>query len=183
MNLKALLIITFAAVAVLVLFKIFWTGSGKDSKSMQADSVMVGSGKELKSGSGEIARYGESVATAPAAAKFVQIQPVVVEDFNYHEVMIDALGYREIRVFAHLSANELKMKPLPKEAVLKVGFGHELVGMGTSYGGTTFKREVTAYIEGFVIEKIYGKKLKLVVDADNLPKGKYTLQLSYYLLP
>jgi hypothetical protein len=97
--------------------------------------------------------------------------------------MIDALGYREIRVFVHLSAKEHRTNPLPKEALLKVGFGHELVGMGTSYGGATFKREVMSYIEGFVIEKIYGKKLKLSVDADNLPKGKYTLHLSYYLLP
>lgn len=183
MNLKGLLMITFAAVAVLVLFKMFWDPGRKESKSPQADSVMVGGGKESRSGSGETAAYGESVATVPTPAKFVQIQPVAADDFNYHEVMIDALGYREIRVFAHLSANDYKTKPLPKEALLKIGFGHELVGMGTGYSRTTFKREVTAYIEGFVTEKIYGKKLKLVVDADNLPRGKYTLHLSYYLLP
>jgi hypothetical protein len=165
MNLKGLLILTFASVAVIVLFSIFWDGSGK----------------EMKSGSGEEVRYGESVAATSVPARFVQIQPVVVENFNYHEVMIDALGYREIRVFAHLSANDSTR--LPKEAVLKIGFGYELVGMGTNYGGITINEHGTKYIEGFVIEKIYGKKLKLVVDADNLPKGKYTLQLSYYLLP
>lgn len=167
MKLKYLLIITGAGVACLVLSKIFWDGSKGESKSMEGEPVT----------------YGESVATAPTPAKFVQIKPLAVEDFNYHEVKIDALGYREIRVFAHLSANDYKTQPLPKEALLKVGFSHELTGMGTGYGSTVFKQDVTSYIEGFVIEKVYGKKLKLTVDADNLPKGKYTLHLSYYLLP
>jgi hypothetical protein len=183
MNLKGLLIITCVAVAVIVLFKIFWDGSGKEMKSGQADSLTAGATKSLKSGSGEAVTYGESVADAPTPAKFVQIQPMEVADFNHHVEMIDALGYREVRVFVHLSAKEYRTNPLPKEALLTVGFGHELAGMGTGYGGATFKREATSYIEGFVTEKIYGKKLKLVIDADNLPKGKYTLQLTYYLLP
>lgn len=181
MNLKGLLIITFAAVAVLVVFKIFWDGGWKDMKSSQADSLAVGSGKELKSGAVSI--YDEATSPSSTSAKYVEIMPVKAEDFNYHGIEIDVLGYREIRVFANLFADDYKTKPLPKEALLRIGFGHVLKGMGTSYGETTFKQQVTSYIEGFVIEKIYGKKLKLVVDANNLPKGKYTLQLSYYLLP
>ena len=98
--------------------------------------------------------------------------------------VVEWLGVVERYVsFAHLSANDYKTQPLPKEALLKVGFSHELVGMGTGCGSTVFKEVVTSYIEGFVIEKVYGKKLKLAVDADNLPKGKYALHLSYYLLP
>jgi hypothetical protein len=181
MNLKGLLIITISAVAIIILFKIFWDGSGKDMKSGQADSLMVKSEKELKQEPARI--YDEAEASGSIAAKYVEIWPVKAEDFNYHGIEIDAMGYREIRVFAHLSVDEYRTNPLPKEALLKVGFGYELKGMGTSYARTTFKQEVTAYIEGFVIEKVYGKKLKLSVDADNLPKGKYTLRLSYYLLP
>ena len=167
MNLKGLLIITFAAVAVLVVFKIFWDGSWKESKSMASES----------------APYDEAVASTPMPAKFVQIRPVTMESPNDHDIFIDALGYREIRVFASLSATDSTALPIPKEALLKVGFFHELVGMGTRYSATTFKQEVAAGLEGWVTEKIYGKKVRLSVNAENMPKGKYTLQLSYYLLP
>jgi hypothetical protein len=164
---KYLLIITFAAVACLVLFKIFWDGSAK----------------EMKSGSGETVMYGESVASTPTPAKFVQINPVTQNDFNHHDITIETLGYREIRVFAQLFADDYKIQPLPKEAALRVGLMHELTGLGVPYGGHSFKQEVASYLQGWVTENIFGKKVKLSVDADNLPKGKYTLQLSYYLLP
>jgi len=167
MNLKALLIITFVAVAVLVSFKIFWDRSSRESKSAAS----------------EPAPYDEAVASTPTPAKFVQIRPVILENPNYHEIYIDALGYREIRVFASLAGTDSTAPPIPRDAVLKVGFMHELVGMGMRYSATTFDQKVTPGLQAWVTEKIYGKKVRLYVDADNMPNGKYTLQLSYYLLP
>ena len=181
MNLKGVVIITLAAAAVLVLFKVYGDKMMPDMKSSSADSVRAKSGAGVQpDGSKAI---DEAEAPASRSAKYVEIEPVRAEDFNYHEVPIDVLGYREIRVFAHLSANDSKHKPLPKESRLTIRFGHELKGMGTSYVTTTFRREFSAYIEGWVTQPVYGKKLKLIVDADNLPKGKYTLHLTYYLLP
>lgn len=122
-------------------------------KSGQSDSLMVKNEKGLNSEPVRI--YDEAEAPSSIAAKYVEIWPVKAEDFNYHQVDIDVLGYREIRVFANLFADEYKTKPLPKEALLEIRFGHDLEGVGTGYGGTIFKREVTSYIEAFVIEKIY----------------------------
>jgi hypothetical protein len=127
--------------------------------------------------------YGEFVAPAPTGAKFVQIEPIVVDNFNYHDLVIETLGYREIRVYAQVASRDIKNVPVPKNAVLKLAFMHQLTGLGIPYQAREFRQQVSALIDGWAIESIYGKDLKLAIDADNLPKGRYTLQLSYYLLP
>ena len=127
--------------------------------------------------------YGESVASAPTGAKFVQIQPITVDDFNYQDFVIETLGYREIRVYAQVASRDLKKVQVPKDALMKLVFTHQLTGLGIPYQTRVFQQQSTSHLEGWASESIYGKDLKLAVDADNLPQGKYTLQLSYYLLP
>jgi hypothetical protein len=127
--------------------------------------------------------YGEFCSDIPTKAKYVEITPITITDFNYKDFTIDALGYKEVRVFVNLFDDQYKTQPLTGTSTLKLCFSHEMSGMGTPYKQYTFKQEFGSYLCGFVTESVYGKTLKIAVDADNIPKGNYTLHLSYYLLP
>ncbi|RJP74014.1 MAG: hypothetical protein C4539_00955 [Ignavibacteriales bacterium] len=127
--------------------------------------------------------YGEYVANGPVYAKFVQVKPILINDYNYKDFIIETLGYSEIRVYAQLFKDDYKAVPMKSDGILKINFSHEMSGLGVGYKTNTYKNEYTSYIDGWATEKIYGRKTKVAVDADNIPKGKYTLQLSYYLLP
>ena len=106
-----------------------------------------------------------------------------MKDYNYRDFIIETLGYSEVRVYAQLFKNDYKTSPIKSEGILKINFSNEMSGLGVVYKTNTYKNEVTSYIDGWATEKIYGSKTKISVDADNIPKGEYTLQLSYYLLP
>ena len=94
------------------------------------------------------------------------------------------MGYSEIRVYVNLFYNDYKKKgSFSKKSKLKVSFSHEITGMGNTYSEQILHEKVSSYIDGFLSEKIYGKKIKLSIDADFIPKGNYILSLSYYLLP
>lgn len=127
--------------------------------------------------------YGEFEAESIKKPKFVQIKPVNFENFQQQSYSIETLGYSEIRVFVELFKSDYKNQPLPKNSSLKLIFTNEMTGIGSPFKSITFNRDVSAVIDGWAIEKIFGRKTKLIVDAENVPKGEYTLHLSYYLIP
>lgn len=127
--------------------------------------------------------YGEYTAEKAVTAKFVQLKPLHIKDFNYKDITIETLGYSEIRVYANLFNNDYKSNPLQPEGILKLNFSHEMSGFGVPYKSNEYKQQATSYIDGFAAEKIFGRKTKLAIDADNIPKSDYTLHISYYLLP
>lgn len=167
MKLRHLLMITTAGVVCIVLSKAYWEMGMEGSKSAKADSTSA----------------SESVATVPTQAKFVQVPPVVLEGSLSHEIFVEALGYKEIRVFARIVPADSAVPSIPKKALMKVSFDHELTGTGNRYSTSTFRQETSAYLQGLITEKVYGKKIRVVVDTEDFPEGKYNLYLSYYLLP
>lgn len=127
--------------------------------------------------------YGEVIAAEIPKPKFVQVKPMNIDDFQEQTFTIETLGYSEIRVFAELSKDDYKKAALPKASRLKLIFVNEMTGLGSPYKTHIFKNEVTSMIDAWVIEKIFGRKTKVIVTAENIPQGKYTIHFSYYLLP
>lgn len=137
----------------------------------------------FKPSSTESQFYEEYTAENAVTAKFVQLMPISIKDFNYKDIIVETLGYSEIRVYANVFNNDYETNPLKPEGILKLNFSLEMTGFGVPYKTHEYKQQVTSYIDGFATEKIFSRKTKLAIDADNIPKGDYTLRISYYLLP
>ena len=126
--------------------------------------------------------YGEVVANEIAKPKHVQIKPMKIDDFKEQSFTIVTFGYSEIRVFAELYKDDEK-EYLQKNSQIRLIFVNEITGLGSPFKTITFKNEVNSMIDAWAIEKIYGRKTKIILAGDNIPNGKYTLHFSYYLLP
>lgn len=127
--------------------------------------------------------YGELVVNETPKPKHVQIKPIKLDDFEDQSFSIETLGYSEIRIFAELFKNDYKKELLPKNSKITLILVNEITGLGSPFKTLVFENEVGSMIDVWAIEKIYGRKTKIIVMGENIPKGKYTFHFSYYLLP
>jgi hypothetical protein len=98
------------------------------------------------------------------------------------EYTIETLGYSEIRFFVSVFADNYKTTPI-KDAKLNMRFFNNIQGGSWDYADYSIKSIVTSYIQGWTIQKVFGKSTRILVWAENMPLGPYTIDVTYYLIP
>ena len=93
-------------------------------------------------------------------------------------------GWKEIRLWVHVFVENYAASPLTAAANLQVRFMHNF-GSGNSFDYATADipfNGVTSYIDGYSIQPILGKELRLLCHPTGLPAGPYTLSVTCLLV-
>jgi hypothetical protein len=121
--------------------------------------------------------------------KFVDIGPTTLQSFPVQngmqvvgEYIIETLGYSEIRFFAHVFVDNYSTTPI-HNAKLRMRFFSTINGGSWNFADHVVNSTVTSYIEGYTIQKIYGKTTRILVWPENMPPGPYRAEITYYLIP
>ena len=100
------------------------------------------------------------------------------------EYTFDTMGYSEIRVFARVFVKNYQTTPIPPgKATLSLMVCH---GAGLSSIQVATKKvvsTVTGEISGSLTDKLLGPHTRLLITAEHMPPGPYTVEVTYYLLP
>lgn len=100
------------------------------------------------------------------------------------EQVFDTLGYREIRVFAQVTIERHEVTPLAiGSASLTWSFYHSTGLSSSLYGQTKASAAVTRCVDLVATQKVFGASTRVVLSADHLPPGPYTVDVTCYLLP
>ena len=98
------------------------------------------------------------------------------------EETIDATGYSEIRMFIHIFVDNYKTDPVTANSTIEANLFHSISGGSWPYSKREMKSNVTSYINGWFSEKIIGNKVRVIATAKNLPRGPYTISVTYLLV-
>jgi hypothetical protein len=98
------------------------------------------------------------------------------------EYTIETLGYSEIRFFVSIFVDNYKITPM-KNAKMNMRFFNNTQRGSWDYAEYSTNSIVTSYIQGWTIQKVYGKSTRIWVWTENMPPGPYTIDVTYYLIP
>ena len=100
------------------------------------------------------------------------------------ERSFETLGYREIRVFVQVSVDHYEVHPLALgSASLTLGFYHTTELFSALYGVTRASAAVTRSVDLVATQKVFGATTRILLTAEHLPPGPYSVDVTCYLLP
>jgi hypothetical protein len=104
-----------------------------------------------------------------------------------YDVLFDATipvrGWKEVRAWVHVFVENYETTPITSATQLELRFMHNFVGANSfdyekvalPYNG------VTSYIDGYSIQPLLGRQLRLLCHPIGLPPGPYRLSVTYLL--
>jgi hypothetical protein len=100
------------------------------------------------------------------------------------DTKIDVAGWKEIRVWVHVSVPNYHTTPVTDTAELLLSFMHDW-GSADSFNyemATIPYSTVTSFIDGYAIKPIIGHELRLRCAPSGMPPRPYTLSVTYLLV-
>ena len=128
-----------------------------------------------------LTKYVELIKNKVLAAPETPLGPGYDELF---EKKIPVSGWKEMRVWVHVFVDNYQTTPVTSATKLEIRFLHDFcTGNSFDYAVTTLPYNgVTSYINGYAIQPIIGKEVRLICHPVNLPAGPYQLSVTYLLV-
>ncbi len=99
------------------------------------------------------------------------------------DLSIPVEGWKEMRVWVHVFADNYAATPVTSAAQLELRFMHNFTGGSFDYEKTVMHwNGVTSYINGYVVKPLIGKQIRLLCHPVGLPLPPYTLSMTYLLV-
>jgi len=99
------------------------------------------------------------------------------------DIAINTAGWKEICFWVHVFVEIYETTPVTSATRLELRFIHNFCGSNSfnyEVVGMPYNH-VTSYINGYAVEPVIGKKLRVLCHPENLPPGPYTLCVTYML--
>nr|WP_300147012.1 hypothetical protein [Propionicimonas sp.] len=91
-------------------------------------------------------------------------------------------GFKEIRLWVHIFADNYETTPITAGAQLEVRFMHVFTGGSFSYEELNIDEFAGSYINGYCVIPIIGDELRVVCHPTGMPPGPYHVNVTYYLV-
>jgi hypothetical protein len=97
---------------------------------------------------------------------------------------VPVAGWKEIRVWVHVFVDNYMATPVTAATRLELRFMHDFAGSNSfDYEVAELPyNHVTSYINGYSIQPLLGKEVRLLCHPVDLPPGPYELSVTYLLV-